>query len=553
MSGLNVERQNLSAENLQNIRWSETSIPLCDFVTAYPLPQIVQIEEGYHGGSDENSLSMGQVLKIHTLTTERKLSCQDRHGKDLHVPVHTQKIYLKPENHDTVFQRVQDLSHAKPLPKYVEVTRGYYDVDSDVDYELSVDPGEVLEVIEVNESTIFTKRARSMTFRNSEGIVLKIPFDCVAGFKPLLDNSPHLLSDVIPSSSNAYKYPFYFQFNGTSGSASSKVGIIKATAVYDDHLIIASCGHGQNQVVFMIPQNLKVKVKLAVGTLKEDPEYENIKRSYHNFKSLETDLKKSRSFRGRLTTTGSEIVGFPMHKTGNQSHLDWVTFDREEEEERAGNLTTPYTTDGSPNSRTRAQSVPNGLSEGNNTPYDGLSVRKKYSVCAENSKMPNFINGNMLGNQSQNPLYFPIHTNDKNNQQRRPSQVDLISIKSDPNMSSADNRINEESETTSFKNSTGATATVILDRRASKYDGEAPPVVEEDKYKEIREMSVQQLADCLETTLKMGKHVESFLENQVDGELFLHLGDEEFADLNLNKFEIKKLYRFKDGWRPKIE
>ena len=156
MSGLNVEKQTLSSENLANIQWSETSIPLCDFVTKYPLPQIVQIEEGYHGGSDENSLSMGQVLKIHTLTTERKLRCTDRHGKELQVPVHTQNIYLKPENHDTVFQRVQDLSHAKPLPKFVEVTRGYYDVDSDVDYELSVDPGEVLEVIEAVSYTHLT-------------------------------------------------------------------------------------------------------------------------------------------------------------------------------------------------------------------------------------------------------------------------------------------------------------------------------------------------------------------------------------------------------------
>eukprot|EP00111_Clytia_hemisphaerica_P024715 TCONS_00072841-protein len=306
MSKLDVENQNLSSENLQNIQWSETSIALCDFVTTYPLPQIVQVEEGYHGGSDENSLSSGQVLKIHTLTTERKLQCQDRHGKELHIPVHTQKINLKPENYDTVYQRVQDLSHAKPLPKYVEVTRGYYDIDSEVDYELSVDPGEVLEVIEVNESNIFTKKTRSMTFRNSEGVVLKIPFDCVAGFKPLVDNAPKMLSDVIPSDSNGYKYPFHFQFVGAS---SSKLGVVKAKSTYDDHLIIASCGQGQSQVVFMIPQNLKVKVKVAVGTLKEDPEYENIRRSYHNFKSIEKDLKKSRSFKGRLSSTASEIVG----------------------------------------------------------------------------------------------------------------------------------------------------------------------------------------------------------------------------------------------------
>ena len=559
MSGLNVEKQTLSSENLANIQWSETSISLCNFVTKYPLPQIVQIEEGYHGGSDENSLSMGQVLKIHTLTTERKLRCQDRHGKDLQVPVHTQNIYLKPENHDTVFQRVQDLSHAKPLPKYVEVTRGYYDVDSDVDYELSVDPGEVLEVLEVNESNIFNKKTRSMTFRNHEGIVLKIPFDCVAGFKPLLDNTPHMLSEVIPSVANSYKYPFYFQFQGVGSS--SKVGIIKANAVYDDHLIIASCGHGKSQVVFMIPQNLKVKVKLAVGTLKEDPEYDAIKRSYHNFKSLETDLKKSQSFRGRMMTTSeSEIIGFPMHKTGNQSHLDWVTFDQDSEQEEVPN---PYA---EMNNRTRAQSVPNGLSD--NTPYDGLSMRKKFSMCAANSaNIPNFINGNMVAaasNHSQNPnnmmyLNYPHHQH-----QQQPHQSEFNS----PQNQKGPMMVNQPQTNGSLdglmdQNGSGTSPSSY--RRQSQDDLSVAKTASDaiitrqedaavgDKYKEIREMSVQQLADCLRETLNMGKHVESFLENQVDGELFLHLGDEELADLNLNKFEMKKLYRFKDGWRPKVE
>lgn len=565
MSGLNVEKQTLSSENLANIQWSETSIPLCDFVTKYPLPQIVQIEEGYHGGSDENSLSMGQVLKIHTLTTERKLRCTDRHGKELQVPVHTQNIYLKPENHDTVFQRVQDLSHAKPLPKFVEVTRGYYDVDSDVDYELSVDPGEVLEVIEVNESNIFTKKTRSMTFKNHEGIVLKIPFDCVAGFKPLVDNTPHMLSEVIPNMTNNYKFPFYFQFHGVASS--NKVGIVKATAIYDDHLIIASCGHGQSQVVFMIPQNLKVKVKLAVGTLKEDPEYENIKRSYHNFKSLETDLKKSQSFRGRMMTTSeSEIVGFPMRKTDNQPHQDWVTFDQDSEQEEVPNPFADI------NNRTRAKSVPNGLSSNDNTPYDGLSMRKKLSMCATTS--PYMQNGNMNGaisndyiNGQQNPNTMMYHHNPQQQyqpqqqqngfnhpngkEQNRPPTGQILMINRNGNAAnpspSSYRRQSQEVHLTPSGMSRDNSPSIS---RGNSIQEDVPAV---DKYKEIREMSVQQLADCLKTTLNMGKHVESFLENQVDGELFLHLDDEELTDLNLNKFEIKKLYRFKDGWRPKVE
>jgi len=492
MSKLNVENQNLSSENLQNIQWSETSIPLCDFVTTYPLPQIVQIEEGYHGGSDENSLSMGQVLKIHTLTTERKLLCQDRHSKELHVPVHTQKVYLKPENYETVYQRVQDLSHAKPLPKFVEVTRGYFDVDSEVDYELSVDPGEILEVIEVNESNIFTKKARSMTFRNSEGIVLKIPFDCVAGFKPLVDNTPRMLSECIPSESNSYKYPFHFQFHG---SQTSKVGVMKVKSAYDDHLIIASCGQGRSQVVFMIPQNLKVKVKVAVGTLKEDPEYENIRRSYHNFQSLESDLQKSQSFRGRMSSNASEIVGIPIVKqNGNsQQHpLNWVTFDPDDNETNGANGTNGdvgYCE----SSKRKSVSETNGI-HGAHAHVNGQALtptfdRKQSLSSSGHIKRPSLINDHM-GAQPQPRSISPVIQGNGNG--------------------------------------------------------------DFDKYKEIREMSVCQLADCLRS-LNMNKHAENFSENQIDGELFLCLEEDELKDLELTKFEMKKLQRFKDGWRPKLE
>ena len=52
--------------------------------------------------------------------------------------------------------------------------------------------------------------------------------------------------------------------------------------------------------------------------------------------------------------------------------------------------------------------------------------------------------------------------------------------------------------------------------------------------------------------LNMSHHIESFQQNQVDGSLFTELDEEEFKDLGLNKFERKKLLKYRNGWRPKI-
>lgn len=471
---LKVQNQNLSSENLENIKWSETSIPLSDFVNTYPLPQIVQIEEGYHGGSDENSLSMGQVLKIHTLTTERKLVGEDRHEKEMKIPVHNQKVYLKPANYDTVYQHVSDLSHAKPLPNYVEVTRGYYNVDSNIDYELSVDPGETLEVIDVNESSIFTKKNRSMTFRNSEGVALKLPFDCVGGFKPLIDNTPHLLADIIPSDSNGLTFPFYFQFVDTNAS---KLGVIKVTSTYDDKLVIASCGQGHAQVVFMMSQNLKVKVKVAVGTLKDDPEYESLMRSYHNFKSLEVDLKKSHSFRKRAhESSASEIYGIqiPTSKNGelkgNLNHLRWETFDEE-----------------------------------------------------QNGDKPDSPKASMNDPQPQATHTTKGRSNSLEGQLSQP-QIPEVQINGDSHLNGS-----------------------VNNQHSSKPVSERDP----DPLDEVKSMSVEGLAKVLRG-LNMDKHADQFIENQVDGSLLCELEEDELKDLGLNKFEIKKLFRYKQGWRPKL-
>ncbi len=115
-------------EAFSALQWSKQTLPLSKFIKKYPLPQIVRVEEGYYSPEEESSLSSGQVLKIHCIKSCKKVLGKDQHGTDVHIPLNTsEKVLLRPENWNKSYESVSDLSQAKPVPKYVKVTRGYYD------------------------------------------------------------------------------------------------------------------------------------------------------------------------------------------------------------------------------------------------------------------------------------------------------------------------------------------------------------------------------------------------------------------------------------------
>lgn len=68
---------------------------------------------------------------------------------------------------------------------------------------------------------------------------------------------------------------------------------------------------------------------------------------------------------------------------------------------------------------------------------------------------------------------------------------------------------------------------------------------------EIKRMSIRELCGVLKE-LRLERHVETFKENLIDGELLCTLEDEELKDIGLNNFEIKKLVKYENGWRPKM-
>ena len=160
--------------------------------------------------------------------------------------------------------------------------------------DLTVDPGEVLEVVRPADHQLFSRPSQEkyMVFKNSKGEEFKLPYGCSPGFRSLLERDQRLLGEIV----NDHKLPIFASFAEESlckvesfdtQNKLAKFGVIQFNAFYDEELIVASCGHESVRVIFTIPQDIDVTVKVAKGALTNDPEYTGLCQGYNNYKHIE--------------------------------------------------------------------------------------------------------------------------------------------------------------------------------------------------------------------------------------------------------------------------
>uniref|UniRef100_UPI00398EB4C3 uncharacterized protein n=1 Tax=Pristiophorus japonicus TaxID=55135 RepID=UPI00398EB4C3 len=68
---------------------------------------------------------------------------------------------------------------------------------------------------------------------------------------------------------------------------------------------------------------------------------------------------------------------------------------------------------------------------------------------------------------------------------------------------------------------------------------------------DLQHLSVDEVCDCL-NLLNMGKYIETFQSQQIDGHLLFDLDRDIMQNtFGMNNFHIIKIMRFREGWRPK--
>ena len=584
---------------IKEIEWSQISLSLSDFVEKYILPQIVQIEDGYYSAEDDSSLSAGQVLKVHCLQTTEKVLGKDRHGNEVYIPLKTkQKIIIKPDTWESVFQSVADLAQVKPLPKFVEVTRGYYVPESTETQELSVDPGEKLEVIRISDHT-FSRSSKNkfVVFKNMEGYEIKIPFDCTAGFRPFLNAEEMSLAEII----NSKQLPLFVEFvapvsgkQKTESSASAddkmlhKLGVLRLEKIYDEELIIASCGYSDVRVIFTIPKSLETTVKVAVGTIQGDPVFSNLCKTYNNFPELDDLAVKRREKElhrrsGVLSSYEYDLTTLFRNKKRGYQRLQRTYSNGSSGSSRSGDDFIDLRAIGE-----AAGSCPSSgpVSDNEQPEYDypksqvygqSPAVRASYDIHQKQTQLASKTEDGVQ-------LVSIRRLDEEHHRQSSPTQQITEELKrtsitgnpfqpqefvttqngfsvavpkiapsnGNPNPFKPGDRSSREIFYSPEEDTLLPTTTARTDSRPSQLptnNSEEPDTLNFEIPEDLTTLSTEDVGKCLRK-LNMGHLQKVFKQNQINGDLLVSLEEDELADLNLTKFERKKLLRFVKGWRP---
>lgn len=192
-------------------------------------------------------------------------------------------------------------------------------MDGNTEEDLTVEPGERLEVLkQPPESFRFPKpgRQRFMVFKKSKGAELKLPFDSSPGFISLLDWEDQVLAEAL----HKRKLPFHGSFAVEKSADArpdqldrrlSRFGVIQFQKTYSENLIVASCGYKDVRVIFTIPRDIDVTVRVAKGALTNDPLYTGLCQGYNNYKKIEA-LAIKRHEKDILRKSG-EVRGYEYY------------------------------------------------------------------------------------------------------------------------------------------------------------------------------------------------------------------------------------------------
>lgn len=171
---------------LADLTWSDDSYDLAEFVTEFPLPQVVKVVRGHDGGLYGATLGYGEVLTIHALRESRVLFAYDKDRNPISIANnHPEEFQILPQTEDCALKScgVEDIPSFYQAVKYLEVIEAHYGMQDDVD---SVDFGELLQILDISKANKADKMR--VNVRNLEtGRAYVLTSKCSARFRPLLD------------------------------------------------------------------------------------------------------------------------------------------------------------------------------------------------------------------------------------------------------------------------------------------------------------------------------------------------------------------------------
>ena len=430
---------------------------------------------------------------------------------------------------------------------------------------MTIEAGERLEVIRTSEHPFLNliSKDKHLVFKTMKGVEISLPHDCKAGFKPLLGRDACFLAEAV----NENALPFYasfvdskLQYGRNDGRQFSKITVVKFEEAYEKNFIIASCGLWSVRVVFTIPKDIDVTVRVAEGTLTKDPGYAGLCQGYNNYKKID-DLVVKR-YELDVHRNSKEIKGYEYHiKTASEGEFVGLPTqnnnDDKDSEENEGNDSVSF------ERNANKMSTDLVVNHGEITNLESFGSREddisfnQSSSTYENSKQGSY------NFQTGTAMYQDDNEHAK-----------LIGLKK---LASSTERLAEHEEKEKSNHDVTksySAATFVPQADARKFSPGPKPyqsqivksnltekkannsqvdvMPKSSDFKIPTDLSIldtKSISTCL-TILNLSHLVHIFDLNQINGSLLVSLDDEDLKDLTVGRFERKKLMRFIEGWRP---
>ena len=453
--------------------------------------------------------------------------------------------------------------------------------------DLTIEAGEILEVIRSSENPLFNlmSKEKHTVFKNMKGVEISLPHDCQPGFRVLLGRDACFLAEAVSQNS----FPFYASFvesklqsDRTSDKKLSKLGVVRFEGVHKRDLIIASCGLWSVRVVFTIPKDIDVTVRVAKGTLTRDPGYVGLCQGYNNYKKIDELVVKR--YELDIHRNAQEVNGYEYHiRTASEGEFMGLPSQDDQRDDSVDK------DDGAYDDALNQGDVTEGSAEcQNERTNSSVSERKDDILVDQGSPVTtrprqgsyNLPVGSRAYQQDREPVRlvgmkalassterlepaYGHETNHSTTMSKDTAQEQIIlqhgylngqqrngtptpEIKSSITHRDMVSDFSKEP----LQNQPQNTKPNVEDRKTSPFQPDVASVSSDFKIPtDLSSLDTKGVCLCLKI-LNLRHLVETFEENQINGSLLVSLDDEDLNDLIVKRFERKKLMRFIEGWRP---
>ncbi|XP_068739731.1 uncharacterized protein [Montipora capricornis] len=275
----------------ETIVWSKKTYSLKEFINSdrFLLPQLVQVESGIYSENEAKTLSRGQNLFIHFTKRTDKVLAKVTGKKEFFIPINFPcKVFILPTVCEDVYYSVRDIAHTTTV-KFFRVVH-----NSPPTFRLKA--GDIMEI----KRTFEENRGQYIEceFVNKTGVSVKLPLDYKAAFEPLATGKQYDFAEVL----HCFRFPIRVKFipgeNILNAAVNDDiewppVGSFLLKEKIEESAVICTSRADGNVTVLLIPTDLDVTVRPALGALTGDKDYARFCKNIHDGVDLQKRIDLS--------------------------------------------------------------------------------------------------------------------------------------------------------------------------------------------------------------------------------------------------------------------